>query len=169
MRYGNFVGQGNIPFTEEEKQMLLEHFKEQMSSVFDMGMFKKPYVSNYKNDDNYVIVEFDFKNPFVGRNLYKDRIRCSGIYFFVNKSAKGWLEITDKKNPYKFPKERDYENCPEFQYGCRLCASGIQIGYRKRNKESIQNWQPYTYGTEISDLDYKNEMYKVRDTLTEIK
>lgn len=170
MKYGNFVGKGWMPFDEETTKSLYEHFKSQCEQVFGKDYFSgfRIMVDN-EEGEKYANVKHlcfyaDVKNPSpVFRNCEGSRIfDHKTIWFFCCKHAKGYLEVTDPKEPWKFPKDRDYDNCPEFSFGCDVNADGYEVVYKGRSKQRFQCSSPYNYGTEIKDLDFISQLRELR-------
>ncbi len=170
MKYGNFVGQGWLRFQDDEIKAITDHLSEQLKAKFGENFFEAPK-SHQDGEDGEVIllvIDFKLKNPIVsGRNVFGARLsNVTKVSFSITKDKAGWLEITDPKNPYAFPKERDYKNCPPFSYGCSLSVDGQERAYKCRTFRSIQNWSPFTYGTEAADLTYENQdLYALKNTL----
>ncbi len=165
MKYGNFVGKGWLNFTSAEKKDLVNHFSKQIEENFGKDLFKAPSIecSGKEGEVIYLVIRFQLKKPFNGRNVYKETIKdFSSINFFVTKSG-GYLECKDEDgNRYE-----DYDNSPDFSYGCNLFVIGKSRAYRCRRWENIQRWSPYTYGTEITDLTYNNNDWRgLKNTLT---
>jgi hypothetical protein len=160
MKHGNFVGQGWLPFEASEIESIQKHLKKQLVNTFGEGFFSK-FTHKVTSDSCVIMLEIRgwLAEPFNGRNGFNSTVKnCTAVHFFVTKDKKGYLEIRDEKDPYNIEKyKRDYENCPEFSYGCSLGVTGSERPYRARHWESIQNWSPYTYGTEVSDLTYSGK------------
>lgn len=175
MKQGNFVGGGWLPMEKEELEQMLAHFKKQLTDFFGKGFFKRFY---YKYEPNpiggnegviHAIFYADFAKPFNGRNKFNSTIKdATCLWFFVTKDKGKYLEIKDEKHPYDISRyKKDYKNCPPFSYGCSMHMTGKERRYRKQHWESIQNWKPYTYGTEISDLTYsESDLEGVRKAIT---
>lgn len=173
MRYGNFVGKGWMKFSSDESEMIKKHLQEQLEEVFGKEFFNAPVMKQgYENTQViHLYIQFPLRVPFNGRNILNDTIKnLTSVNFFVTKNAKGYLEIKDESEPYNIYKyKKDYANCPEFSYGCTMSVTGSERHYRHKNWESIQNFNPYVYGTEIKDITYeKIELYKLKNKL-EIK
>ena len=178
MKYGNFVGNGWMKFSSGESEMIKLHLQDQLEEVFGKEFFNSPVMKQEYEDiegnvsNTHVIhlyIQFPLKVPFSGRNVLNDTIKnLTSVNFFVTKNAKGYLEIKDESDPYNIDKyKKDYANCPEFSYGCSMSVTGSERPYRHKNWESIQNFSPYVYGTEIKDITYeKIELYKLKNKMT---
>ena len=160
MKYGNFVGGGWLPMEKQEMDQMLAHFKKQLVDFFGDGFFKC-FTYEYEEPESGVVIHAIFKaelaTPFNGRNGFNSTIRnCTEVRFFVTKDKGKYLEIKDPKHPYE-PSlwKHDTKHCPAFSYGCNMSVSGSERRYRCKHWETIQNWSPYTYGTEIKDLTYE--------------
>ena len=172
MKYGNFVGGGWLPMEKEELNQLQAHFKKQLTDYFGKDFFKGfTYKYEPKPESGVIHAIFIAKlaKPFNGRNCFRSTIKnCSEIMFFVTKNKGRYLEIKDEKHPYE-PSywKHDVKNCPPFSYGCTMSVTGIERRYRCRHWESIQNWSPYTYGTEVKDLTYtQSDLAGLRKAIT---
>ena len=159
MKYGNFVGGGWLPMEKQEMDQMLAHFKKQLVDFFGEGFFKG---FSYKYEPMPIssvinaVFTAELATPFNGRNGFNSTIRnCTEVRFFVTKNKGKYLEIKDPKHPFD-PSywKHDTKHCPAFSYGCDMWVSGSERRYRCKHWESIQNWSPYTYGTEIKDLTY---------------
>ena len=177
MKHGNFVGQGWLPFDKKEAEQIKLHLKSQLMNKFGKDFFKRFSVKIDNKDEDehgdesvkHIIVRATLRTPFNGRNWFNSRITdCTDVWFFITKDKKGYLEIHDPNDPYNVRKyKRDYDNCPDFSYGCSMHASGTERKFRCRNTEGIQNWSPYVYGTEIKDLTYSDrDMEGLRKAIT---
>lgn len=164
MKYGNFVGKGWGHFSDTEIEHITLHLKTQLEEVFGKEFFGTPTVKydgkELSESDHKIIsiyIQFPLVTPFSGRNRYYDTImNVTSVNFFITKDTKGYLEIKDWSKPVT-EWERDYENCPDFSYLCHMSVTGKERPYRHKNWESIQNWSPCTYGTEVIDLTYERE------------
>ena len=172
MKCGNFVGGGWLPMEKEELNQMLAHFKKQLTDYFGEDFFKS---FTYKYEDKPVggvinaVFTAKLAKPFNGRNQFRSTIKnCTEIRFFVTKDKGKYLEIPDPKHPYDIDYYTyDTKNCPPFCYGCNMSVNGSERPYRCKHWESIQNWSPYTYGTEISDLTYgERDLYGLRKAIT---
>lgn len=169
MKYGNFVGKGWLPFEPSEIKDIKSHLKSQLVKTFGEEFFSG---FTHKVHGGMVImleVTAKLSQPFNGRNWFNSTIKnCTAVRFFITKDKKGYLEIHDEKDPYNIEKyTRDYENCPEFSYGCTMNVSGSERRYRHKLWEGIQNWSPYTYGTEVTDLTYtSNDLNGLKKAIT---
>ena len=175
MRYGNFVGQGWMKFSSEEIEMIKLHLKDQLEEAFGKGFFKSPIVEYEENDEeesshNVILlyIQFPLETPFSGRNCYRDTVKnATSVNFFVTKDKKGYLQMEKDFSKPVSEWERDYENCPEFCYGCNMSVTGSERRYRCKHWESIQPCSSYTYGTEVTDLTYTNEdLRKLKNKIT---
>ena len=172
MKYGNFVGTKSTPMTDNEIKEIAETLTEFINSIPSVRELvvndKKGNLSpeiEISDDSRYVTIHFNFKKPVKGRNGYKARIDANGIGFLVTK-REGYIEKKRIENG-RYIFERDEEYDVPFSYGCTLFMMGDEIPYRCREKRSIQNWSPYTYGTEIKDLvDYENKDIRTRISRT---
>lgn len=174
MKYGNFVGKGWLPFENNEIQEIISHLKDQLVKQFGEGVFKEPtYQYNPATRKDGIItlyVYFHLNNPFNGRNVYGATVAdLDKVWFLITKDKKGYLEIHDPNDYYNYSKyTRDYDNCPDFSYGCSMYVSGHEKGYRKKRWVCIQNWSPYVYGTEVSDITYDvSQLRNLQYTMTE--
>lgn len=170
MKYGNFVGGGWLPISDEEMNQMKDFFKKQLTDFFGKDFFSD--FSAKRRDDSpvlEVIVTAKLKEPFNGRNQYKETCKdVTQVCFFVSKSKGKYLEY---RHGHRYPEdyEFDYENCPPFSYGCDMYVDGKERPYRCKHWERIQHWSPYTYGTEISDLEYSaDDLNKLRKCITKI-
>ena len=173
MKYGNFVGKGWLPFKKREIGNIVSHLKGQLEQYFGEGFFKEPtYCYKPATRRGGVItlcVYFPLEKSFNGRNIYGSTVSgLDKVWFFITKNKKGYLEIHDPDDYWNFDKyTRDYENCPDFSYGCSMSVTGNERGYRKKTWQSIQNWSPYVYGTEVSDITYDvSQLRKLQCTMT---
>lgn len=173
MKYGNFVGGGWLPIEKQEREQMLAHFKKQLTDFFGKDFFQSfayTYEPNPISGVIHAVFTAKLAKPFNGRNLYNCTIRnCTEVRFFVTKDKGKYLEIKDKKHPYD-PSYYKYDtkNCPPFSYGCTMSVNGAERRYRCRHWETIQNWSPYTYGTEVKDLTYQyNDLNGLRKAITE--
>lgn len=175
MRYGNFVGQGWMKFSSEEIEMIKLHLKDQLEEAFGKGFFNPPIVKYEENDEeesshNVILlyIQFPLETPFSGRNCYRDTVKnATSVNFFVTKDKKGYLQMERDFSKPVSEWERDYENCPEFCYGCNMSVTGSERRYRCKHWESIQPCSPYTYGTEVTDLTYTREdLRKLKNKIT---
>lgn len=175
MRYGNFVGQGWMKFSSEEIEMIKLHLKDQLEDAFGKGFFNPPIVKYEENDEeesshNVILlyIQFPLETPFSGRNCYRDTVKnVTSVNFFVTKDKKGYLEMEKDFSKPVSEWERDYENCPEFCYGCNMSVTGSERRYRCKHWESLQPCSPYTYGTEVTDLTYTREdLRKLKNKIT---
>ena len=169
MKYGNMVSKGWLPFTEQEINELAQHFSQIVGNVLGFDRIKENAEIEYEalNKMHSLFIRVYLKEPFTGRNVYKDRIfNATMVDFMCHKNGKGWLEIKDDHGNII---GKDEENCPDFQYSCSMYVSGKEIPYRCKTRQSIQNWSPYVYGTEISDLDWtQKDKIGLRNTFTPI-
>ena len=159
MKYGNFVGKKNLPFTDKEKSDILYHFSiladkliPDLKRVY-IYVPGDPEVRRLLGDSLIIAV---VRENHTGRNKFGSRIfGHDGFMFHIHKQS-GYLEVRNgETDPDKFI--RDYDNAPEFSYGCTMTYMGMEIPYRCRVSRSIKiSGSPYTYGTEISDLDYED-------------
>lgn len=163
MKYGNFVGQKSLPFSIEEGNKITEHFIKMLEGAFPKGFFMTPYYErNEMEHFEFMYLVFPLSCPFNGRNKYKARCRgVDAVTFFLTKNE-GYLETKDKNGN----RGRDYKHCPPFSYGCSLSVTGWEKAFRKRHEERIQNWSPYTYGTEIEDLDYTDQLSLLKRSIS---
>ena len=163
MKYGNFVGQYDIPFTAEEKKEI----GETLSSFIDSlpyninSLFKRDKRGKlvYRTKKGYIsgslTFVFDIDNSdkgfIAGRNAHESMISAFDLGFFITKRG-GYLEkrYIDENGKWNF--EKDTENNIPFSYSCSLLITGNERKYRHKREESITVKNPYTYGTEISDL-----------------
>lgn len=175
MRYGNFVGQGWMKFSSEEIEMITLHLKDQLEDAFGKGFFNPPIVKYEENDEeesshNVILlyIQFPLETPFSGRNCYRDTVKnATSVNFFVTKDKKGYLQMERDFSKPVSEWERDYENCPEFCYGCNMSVTGSERRYRCKHWESLQPCSPYTYGTEVTDLTYTREdLRKLKNKIT---
>lgn len=172
MKYGNFVGTKSIPMTDNEIKEITETLTEFINSIPSVRQLivkdKKgnvsPEIEKY-DDSSCITVHFDFKKPVKGRNGYMARIDASSIDFLVSK-YEGYIKKKHIENGrYIFERDEEY-NVP-FSYRCTLFMVGDEIPYRHKQRRSIQNWSPYTYGTEIKDLvDYGDKDIRGRISRT---
>lgn len=158
MKIGGFVGKGTLPFTEQERKAIKKQFKDQLVKQFGEGFFKAFRIQYTENGllANMLVVRAELATPFNGRNKFLEN--CSmvtDVCIYCHKHAPKWVEV---KKPHSY--EVDHyimpgeDGCPEFDYSCNLGVVGTCKRYRCRNRESIQNWSPFNYGTEIEDLAY---------------
>lgn len=173
MKYGNFVGKEFLPFTEKETDAVVSVLKPQLEAALGKEYFSSVETEIAKG--NFLEVKFNFKEPFNGRNLYNETVRNADRVTFVVTKQRGYLEVRKPKygidglviDPLVPTGEMDYDNAPDFQYGCSMLLSGEARGYRCRQWEKIQHWGPYTYGTEASDLTYReHDLKNIKSTLT---
>ena len=163
MKYGNFVGICDIPFTKDEEKELGESLSAFIDSL--------PYSINnlFKRDERgkliYRILKdrisdsltfaFDIDNSdkgyIAGRNAHKSMVSIFDLRFFVTKKE-GYLEkkYIDENGKWHF--EKDAENNIPFSYGCSLLITGNERKFRHKLEENVTVKNCYTYGTEISDL-----------------
>jgi len=175
MKYGNFVGEKFLEFTDNEINEIGSALRAQLESVMGKDYFCDMQVDN---GGAFVTISFPFKSSFSGRNLMYETVSdASEIHFLLTKKS-GYLEVKRPKygieglviDPMVPTWEKDYENAPEFSYGCTMAMKGKCRVYRSRTWVNIQSWNPYVYGSEISDLAYdRNDLDNVRKTLTAIK
>jgi hypothetical protein len=162
MKPGNFVGGGWLPMEKKELDKMLVHFQKQLTDIFGKDFFKS-FTYKYEPEPIGGVIHAIFSaklaKPFNGRNQFNSTIKnCTEVRFFVTKDKGRYLEIRDKRYPYNPDKwKHDTKNCPSFCYGCTMSVTGSERPYRCRHWESIQNWSPYTYGTEVKDLTYRHE------------
>ena len=163
MKYGNFVGQYDIPFTVEEKKEIgetlsafIDSLPYNISSLFKRdkkGKLVYRIKKGYNSDSLTFFFDIDNSNQgyIVGRNSHKSMISAFDLGFFITKSG-GYLEkkYVDENGKWHF--EKDAENNIPFSYGCSLRITGSERRYRHKQEESITVKDCYTYGTEISDL-----------------
>lgn len=173
MKYGNFVGKGWLPFKKKEIREIISHLQIQLNNQFGEGFFGEPAYqyspATRKGGVISLCVYFPLENPFNGRNIFNATVSgLDKVWFFITKDKKGYLEIHDQDDYWNIEKyTRDYVNCPDFSYGCSMHVSGQERGYRKKHWESIQNWSPYVYGTEVSDITYEvSQLRKLQSTMT---
>lgn len=163
MKYGNFVGQYDIPFTKEEKKEIgktlsafIDSLPYNISNLFKRDRRGKLiYRTNkgYISDSLTFIFDIDNsgKGFIVGRNAHKSMISAFDLCFFITKRG-GHLEkkYVDENGKWHF--EKDTETNIPFSYGCSLLITGNERKYKHKREESITVKNRYTYGTEISDL-----------------
>ena len=163
MKYGNFVGQYDIPFTAEEKKEIgktlsafIDSLPYNISNLFKRDKkgklvyrTKKGYISNSLTF--FFDIDNSNKGFIVGRNAHKSMISAFDLGFFITKKG-GYLEkkYVDENGKWHF--EKDTENNIPFSYSCSLLITGNERKYRHKREESITVKNCYTYGTEISDL-----------------
>lgn len=171
MKYGNFVGKGWLPIEQKEADKIRKHLKKQLVKTFGKDFFTQVR-ADIDNDGmvKKLIVRAYLKTPFNGRNMFGSTVKnVTDIWFFITKDKAGYLEIHDPDDPYNVEKyKRDYKNCPEFSWGCNMNVTGSERRYQCKHWESIQNWSPYIYGTEIKDLTYDSkDMEGLKKALTQ--
>ena len=163
MKYGNFVGKYDIPFTAEEKKEIgktlsafIDSLPYNISSLFkrdEKGKLVYRTKKGYISDSLTFFFDIDNSNKgfIVGRNAHKSMISAFDLGFFITKKG-GYLEKTYVDENGKWHFEKDTENNIPFSYGCSLLITGNERKYRHKREESITVKNCYTYGTEISDL-----------------
>ncbi len=175
-KYGNFVGQGWMEMTLLDIYALSKELIAQCKEVFGKNYFSRFEITGdftpYRVSDDgkkhqkvmKVLIYGYVKHPIpeyrgVCGNRVKNHTR---VEFSITKDAKGWLEVPDPNNPDGYPKLRDYENCPEYQYSCMLRGDGRTIGCGCRNEEVIEPRHHFVYGTEAKDLDLRDSLRHLR-------
>lgn len=175
MKYGNFVGKGWMRFADDEARQIVETLRKNVESVFEDGFFKEPVIERVGDDMEectYAVISLritlPLATPFSGRNRFGDTIRdASSVNFYVTKHKGAYLSVKKNFSAPCSEEEKDYENCPEFSYGCKMSVSGYERPYRHSKWDYIKVRDSYTYGTEASDLEYgKNALRYMKSKIT---
>lgn len=163
MKYGNFVGKYNIPFTAEEKKEIgktlsafIDNLPYNISNLFKRDERGKLIYRTKKgciSDSLTFFFDIDNSNQgyIVGRNAHNSMISAFDLGFFITKKG-GYLEKKYVDENGKLHFEKDTENNIPFSYSCSLFITGDERKYRHKREECITVKNSYTYGTEISDL-----------------
>lgn len=161
MKIGGAVGNGTLPFTEKERKAIKALFAKQLTKHFGKDFFKS-FTICYSEKGlcaNQLVVVANFAQPFNGRNKFLEKcFNVDSICFHCHKHKVKWVEVKKPESyeidHYIMPGE---PGCPDHDYSCSVKMTGWCKPYRARHTESIQNWSPYVYGTEIDDLAYNKE------------
>lgn len=153
MKFGTFVGEKSLPFTQREINHFVVYFKN-LIKQYDDSLTLEVEETEYSLTINFKCNERTF------RNAIKARVTFKGIGFQIYKQ-KGYLDNWDWCNDKLIDpsKERkNYQDAPYWQYSSRMLVYGSEIPYRHRHKyDSIYGGvKPnYLYGTEFEDFDYR--------------
>lgn len=152
MKYGKFVCEKELPFTQREIDYFVVYFKNLINQYNDSLTLEVE-----ETEDSLSIKFVCDERRF--RNAFKSRVTFKGICFQLYKE-KGYLDnwdyglhqLIDPRKPRK-----NYQDAPFWQYSARMLVYGSEIRYRHRTK--LNNiWDgvmpSYLYGTEFNDLDY---------------
>lgn len=168
-KIGNFVGKGWMPIRKREASRIAAFLQKQCEQVFGENYFERfeTVIDNQAWDYSttgkryahirkmvvYAYVKYPIPEYRGGKG---GRIkRHTRVEFTIHKQS-GYLEV---RNPKTGERERDYENCPPFDYSGYVRGDGRVTGYGCRGEEIMEPQYHYVYGTEIRDLDFTSALY----------